>query len=67
MSSSPKKSLAFFTMLIESYPKNANGYDSMSDYYIAQKDVPNAIKYVEMAYKISGSNHHKEKLEKLKE
>jgi len=26
-----------------------------------------SFKYVEMAYKISGSNHHKEKLEKLKE
>lgn len=66
MPNSPKKSFAFFTMLIESYPKNANVYDSMSDYYIAQKDIPTAIKYVEMAYKISGSNAHKEKLEKLK-
>ncbi|MBC8755364.1 alpha/beta hydrolase [Kordia sp. YSTF-M3] len=66
MSNDPKKSFALFTMLIEAYPRNANGYDSMSDYYISQKDIKNAIKYVEMAYKISGGNYHKEKLEKLK-
>ena len=66
MSNDPKKSFTFFTMLIESYPKNANGYDSMSDYYISQKDIKNAIKYVEIAYKISGGNYHKEKLENLK-
>lgn len=65
MTNSPKKSFAFFTMLIESYPKNANGYDSMSDYYISQNDTKNAIKYVKIAYKISGSNYHKKKLEGL--
>lgn len=66
MTNDPKKSFACLTMLIELYPKNANGYDSMSDYYISQKDTKNAIKYVEIAYKISGSNYHKEKLEKLR-
>ena len=66
MSNDSKKSFLFLTMLIEAYPKNANGYDSMSDYYISQKDIKNAIKYVEIAYKISGSNYHKEKLENLK-
>ncbi len=66
MSNDPKKSFLFFTMLIESYPKNANGYDSMSDYYISQEDIKNAIKYVEIAYKISGDNYHKEKLSNLK-
>lgn len=66
MTNDPKKSFACLTMLIESYPKNANGYDSISDYYISQKDTKNAIKYVEIAYKISGSNYHKEKLEKLR-
>lgn len=66
MTNDPKKSFTVLTMLIESYPKNANGYDSMSDYYISQGDTKNAIKYVEIAYKISGGDYHKEKLQKLK-
>ena len=60
-----KKSFTVLKMLIETYPKNANGYDSMSDHYISQGDIRNAIKYVRIAYTISGSNYHKKKLEKL--
>lgn len=60
-----KKSFTVLKMLIETYPKNANGYDSMSDYYISQGDIRNAIKYVRIAYTISGPNYHKKKLEGL--
>lgn len=66
MSDSPKKSLEFLKMAIKYYPKNANGYDSMSDYYESQNDIQNAILYCEKALAISGSNYHKNKLEKLK-
>ncbi|WP_298515318.1 alpha/beta hydrolase-fold protein [uncultured Kordia sp.] len=65
MNNDPKKSFTVLSMLIEAYPKNANGYDSMSDYYISQGDIKNAIKYVRIAYTISGSNYHKKKLEGL--
>ena len=65
MNNDPKKSLTVLTMLIKTYPKNANGYDSLSDYYISQGDTKNAIKYVKIAYEISGSNYHKNKLEGL--
>ena len=66
MSNSPKKSLGFLKMAIKHYPKNANGYDSMSDYYESQNDIQNAILYCAKALAISGSNYHKNKLEKLK-
>jgi len=66
MSNSPKKSLGFLKMAIKYYPKNANGYDSMSDYYESQNDIQNAILYCKKALTISGSDYHKNKLEKLK-
>lgn len=66
MSNSPEKSLEFLKMAIKYYPKNANGYDSMSDYYVSQNDIKNAILYSEKALAISGSDYHKSKLEKLK-
>jgi len=66
MSNSPEKSLGFLKMAIKHYPKNANGYDSLSDYYESQNDIQNAILYGEKALEISGSTYHKNKLEKLK-
>lgn len=66
MGNAPEKSLAFLQMAIEYYPKNANGYDSMSDYYASQGDLKNAIVYSEKALAISGSEYHKNKLEKFK-
>ncbi|WP_189702527.1 alpha/beta hydrolase-fold protein [Subsaximicrobium wynnwilliamsii] len=66
MSNSPKKSFGLLEMAIKYYPKNANGYDSMSDYYVSQNDFQNAILYSEKALAISGSDYHKNKLQKLK-
>ncbi len=66
MGNAPEKSVAFLQMAIEYYPRNANGYDSMSDYYASQGDLKNAIVYSEKALAISGSEYHKNKLEKLK-
>ncbi|WP_430408476.1 alpha/beta hydrolase-fold protein [Kordia sp.] len=66
MSHSPKKSLTFLKMAIKYYPKNANGYDSLSDYYRSQNDLQNAILYCEKAFAISGAEYHKNKLKQLK-
>lgn len=66
MSNAPEKSFAFLKMAVEHYPKNANGYDSMSDYYESQNDIQNAILYCQKALAISDSDYHKNKLEKLK-
>ncbi len=66
MSNTREKSFAFLKMAIKHYPKNANGYDSLSDYYESQNDIQNAILYCEKALEISDSEYHKNKLEKLK-
>lgn len=66
MSNAPKKSLGFLKMGIKHYPKNANGYNAMSDYYESQNDIQNAILYCEKAFDISGAAYHKNKLAKLK-
>ena len=62
----PKKAYLFFKAGINYYPNNANAYDSMSEYYQSQKDTINAIKFATMAYKISGSDFYKKRLESLK-
>ncbi len=66
MKDSPQKSFAFFSMLIDYYPENANGYDSMADYYESQNDSKNAVKFVSKAYEISKSDYHKKRLEGYK-
>ncbi len=63
---SPEKSEFFFKMGIKYYPNNANNYDSLAEYYESQSDNVNALKYVTKAFEISGSEQHKERVEKLK-
>ncbi len=63
----PERSLAFFLLGIEYYPSSANAYDSLADYYLAQNDNENALKYVLKAFELSGSDYHKERMEKLEE
>lgn len=62
-----EKSKMYFELAMEYFPKSANTYDSMADYYVAQGDIKNAIKYVTKAYEISGNDVYKERVEKLKE
>lgn len=62
-----EKAFLFFEMAIKHYPKSANVYDAMADYYISKEDNIKAIEYVEQAYEISKSKYHKDKLNKLQE
>ncbi|WP_271770200.1 alpha/beta hydrolase [Aquimarina algiphila] len=59
-------SYAFFKLNIKNYPKSANVYDSMGDYYKTQSDTIKAIQMFEKAYAIGKSRFTKSKLEKLK-
>ena len=61
-----KKSLAFFQMGIEYYPKSANAYDSIADYHEAQNDNVKALEFVTKAYEISGDSRYESRIEKLK-
>jgi len=60
------KSYAFFNLNIKNYPESANAYDSMADYYEKQNDFVSALENVTKAYKISHSDIHKSRIEKLK-
>lgn len=56
----------YFELTIEYYPNSPNSYDSMADYYEKNGDIDNAIKFVTKAYKISGDDSYKERIETLK-
>ena len=60
------KAKMYFEFAIKFYPKSANVYDSMSDFYMSQEETQEALTYAIKAYEISGSDYHKEKVENLK-
>lgn len=59
------KAKMYFELAIEYYPQSANAYDSMADYYDQKKDIDNALKYASKAYKISGNDYHKKRVEQF--
>jgi predicted alpha/beta superfamily hydrolase len=61
-----EKAKMYFALAIEYYPESSNTFDSMADYYEAQGDFTNAIKYVNMAFALSGSDYYKQRIERLK-
>lgn len=62
----PEKALMFFNLAVKHYPNSANGYDALADYYTENNDKAEALKNANKAYKLSGSDFYKEKLEKIK-
>ena len=62
----PEKAKMYFELAIEFYPESANAYDSMADYYEAQGDSTNAIKYVTKAFELSDNDFYKNRIERLK-
>lgn len=55
----------YFELGIEYYPKSANAYDSMADYYERNGDIDSAIEFVTKAFEISGDAAFKERIEAL--
>ena len=62
----PDKAFACFELNVRNYPQSANVFDSMGDYYTAQKDTVNAISQFEKALSLQKSAHTEEKLKKMK-
>ena len=60
-----EKAKMYFELATEYYPESANSFDSMADYYEAQGDFINAIKYVKKAFELSGSDNYKQRMEGL--
>lgn len=59
------KAKMFFEQGIRYFPKSANMYDSMADYYEANDDSVAALDFVKKAYAISGSNYYKDRIVEL--
>ncbi|WP_431134703.1 alpha/beta hydrolase-fold protein [Psychroserpens mesophilus] len=62
----PEKTKMYFEFAVKYYPKSASTHNSMADYYEAQGDFANAIKYVTKAFGLSGDHVYKKRIEELK-
>jgi predicted alpha/beta superfamily hydrolase len=60
-----EKAKMFFEQGLKDFPKSANMYDSMADYFIAENDLNSALDYAKKAYSISGSEYHKGRIDEL--
>jgi predicted alpha/beta superfamily hydrolase len=65
LSREPNKSLLFFNMAVEYYPKSANVYDSLADYYLAKKEYDRALKNVTKAYEINAIDYYKKRMQDI--
>ncbi|NHN24060.1 esterase [Flavobacterium jejuense] len=61
-----EKAKMFFELAIEYYPKSANAYDSMADYYERNKEYKKALKLATKAYEINATDYYKQRIETLK-
>lgn len=52
-----EKAKMYFEPAIEYYPECANAFDSMVDFHEAKGEFTNAIKYVNKAFELSGSDY----------
>ncbi len=59
------KAKAFFQLNIENYPQDANGYDSIGDFYAAVGNINEAIKNYSKALKLGNDTDTRRKLEDL--
>lgn len=62
----PEKSEAFFKLAVQYYPKSANAFDSLAEFYANQKEYSKAIKNITKAYQLSNSATHLKKLQEYK-
>jgi tetratricopeptide (TPR) repeat protein len=60
-----KKALAYLQMNVDFYPNYSKSYVAMGNYYLSQKDKPEAISYYKKAIEIDGNKEAKIKLEEL--
>jgi predicted alpha/beta superfamily hydrolase len=60
------RAYALFNLNIQNFPESSNVYDSMGDYYLAQKDTTQAIQFFNKALEKADVPATKDKLKKLK-
>jgi len=62
----PEKALMFFKLNVEYFPKSPNAYNSMADFYEAQNDIPNAIRFTKKAAELSDNEYYEKRILELK-
>ena len=62
----PKKAELFFQKAIAYYPKSANAYDSLAEFYESENNYSEALTYITKAYEISNSEFHKKRMDAIK-
>ena len=62
----PDNAYALFNLNIQNFPKSANVYDSMGDYFLSQSDTLKAMEHFAKAVEMGGEPVSKEKLESLR-
>ena len=62
----PEKAFMFFKSNIDYYPNSASAYNSMADYYEAQNDITNALRFVQKAAELSNDEYYKNRIQELK-
>jgi len=61
-----EKAKMYFELAMNYYSGSANAFDSMADFYERKGDFANAVKYVNKAFELSGSDYYKQRVEGLK-
>ncbi len=61
-----QKAKMFLDHYLQFYPKSAGPYEATAEYYERRKSKKKALEYAEKAYELSGSEHHRKKVDKLK-
>ena len=61
-----EKAKMYFEKAIEYYPKSANAYDSIAEYYVLQNDYQNALIHIKKAFSINPIDYYKTRIEKIK-
>lgn len=62
----PEKAKMYFELAIEYFPESANAYDSMADFFEAQNDMANALRFVQKASELSDDVYYKNRIQTLK-
>lgn len=62
----PEKAKMYFELATKYYPESANAYDSMADYYEAQNDITNALRFLQKAAELSDDEYYKNRIQALK-
>ena len=62
----PQKARMFLDHYLQYFPQQAAAYEAMADYYERQQESSKALEFAQKALDISGSEHHRKQVERLK-